>query len=136
MDPHASTSAAPWDVPGAVRRDCLPHRGDRLLFLGNWSFVCGLMAGCVLFTAAPGLPMGVAAFLLAWGDLKQMRAGQMDPTGRAKTRRALWWGAWGTALSLFFCGLVFLAIEEKVMQLHFPGWSLVDMVEAVVSDAP
>lgn len=49
-----------------------PHRGVLVLVLGILSLVI-----CQ--------PIGVAAWIMGSGDLKQMDAGQMDPAGRGLT---------------------------------------------------
>ncbi len=49
-----------------------PHRGTLILVLG----ILGLVV-CQ--------PIGIAAWIMGSGDLKQIDAGQMDPTGRGLT---------------------------------------------------
>ena len=49
-----------------------PHRGTLILVLG--------ILGLVLCA-----PLGIAAWIMGQGDLKQMDAGQMDPSGRSLT---------------------------------------------------
>ncbi len=49
-----------------------PHRGILILVLGILSLVI-----CQ--------PIGIAPWIMGSGDLKQMDAGQMDPTGRGLT---------------------------------------------------
>jgi hypothetical protein len=119
----------PWEEPGAVRRDCAPHRGRPLLFLGRAAFACGLVClvmtvPCcftlpgaafayrrplrvsLLMTAASSLPclfawvLAVAARKLARRDLARMEAGLMDPAGRGDTEGARAWAAWGWFLAL------------------------------------
>jgi hypothetical protein len=49
-----------------------PHRGTLILVLGILSLViCS--------------PLGIAAWIMGSGDLKQMDAGAMDPSGRSVT---------------------------------------------------
>jgi hypothetical protein len=49
-----------------------PHRGTLILVLGILGLVvCG--------------PLGIAAWIMGKGDLKEMDAGAMDPTGRGMT---------------------------------------------------
>ena len=55
------------------RRNLTPHRGTLILVLG----ILGL-AGCGIFTAIPAWVMGN-------GDLKEIRAGRMDPEGESQT---------------------------------------------------
>ncbi|HTY87814.1 MAG TPA: hypothetical protein VMB80_10145 [Candidatus Acidoferrum sp.] len=50
-----------------------PHRGTLILVLGILGLVvCG--------------PLGIAAWIMGSGDLKQMDAGTMDPAGRGTTQ--------------------------------------------------
>ncbi len=50
-----------------------PHRGTLILVLGILGLViCG--------------PLGIAAWVMGSGDLKQMDAGTMDPEGRGTTQ--------------------------------------------------
>jgi len=49
-----------------------PHRGTLILVLGILGLViCG--------------PLGIAAWIMGSGDLKEMDAGTMDPAGRGNT---------------------------------------------------
>jgi len=49
-----------------------PHRGTLILVLGILGLVvCG--------------PLGIAAWIMGNGDLKEMDAGAMDPSGRSTT---------------------------------------------------
>ncbi len=72
-----------------------PHRATLILVLGILSIaVCG--------------PLGIAAWIMANGDLKQMDAGVMDPSGRSNTNAGRICGIIGTVL--FALGmLVFIA---------------------------
>jgi hypothetical protein len=94
----------PWERPGAVRRDCEPHRGA-LLELMAWAslggssvqFVLALLTvilgvppfvGSVLLVLsaailAVALVLAIATRILARRDIKRMRAGAMDPAGEA-----------------------------------------------------
>jgi hypothetical protein len=90
----------PWEQPGNVRRDCLPHRGGDLLFLGNVARWCGLLA---LISCAPALiafPLGLVIHSLGERDLRRMHAGMMDPQGRPQTLAACSAAVQGTA-----CGI-------------------------------
>jgi hypothetical protein len=127
----------PWEQPGAVRRDCEPHRGPALRLLG-WAGVTlmagGLPLGCcgtVLLGPVP-LPGGLAGpallFLLpalaltsgvAWAarrDLAGMREGLRDPAGRRETQAAKWLGDVGLVLGLLggVLGSVVIIINESL----------------------
>jgi hypothetical protein len=98
----------PWQLPGAVRRDCEPHRGELLRRL---DLVAVLLAWAGALLIVPSLlALALVAFIrfLARHDLALMRRGLLDPAGEADTRRAgrglvpvallplLWWA--GVAL--------------------------------------
>jgi hypothetical protein len=91
----------PWEQPGAVRRDCEPHRGAALLLLGRVSLGCGLL-GLLGVTAPLGLALGCAVMALSEHDRGRMRAGEMDPAGGSLVAHADRYAAWGVVLSLFF----------------------------------
>ena len=62
-----------------------PHRGTLILVLGILSLVV-----CA--------PLGIAAWIMGSGDLKQMDAGTMDPSGRSNTQAGKICGIIGTIL--------------------------------------
>jgi hypothetical protein len=51
--------AEPWRQPGAVRRDCLPHRARLLLRLGTAAFACGVLAWCLVFPLVLAVVLGM-----------------------------------------------------------------------------
>jgi hypothetical protein len=62
-----------------------PHRGTLILVLGILGLViCG--------------PLGIAAWIMGSGDLKEMDAGTMDPSGRGNTQAGKIRGIIGTVL--------------------------------------
>ena len=74
-----------------------PHRGTLILVLGILGLVvCG--------------PLGIAAWIMGNGDLKEMDAGAMDPSGRSTTNAGRICGIIATillAISIVVCILVF-----------------------------
>ena len=90
----------PWERPGAVRRDCEPHRGPLLLWLGGAGWVCGLTSLGLVAPAFLGLALGLTTQVLARRDLAKMEAGLMDPEGAGLVRKASGYGAVGALLSL------------------------------------
>lgn len=62
-----------------------PHRGTLILVFGILSIVF-----CQ--------PLGIAAWIMGSGDLKQMDAGAMDPSGRSNTNAGRICGIVGTIL--------------------------------------
>jgi hypothetical protein len=89
----------PWERPGAVRRDCAPHRAGLLLAVADTSLLLGVLALPLGFSALMGLGLGAAAWALAVRDLRRMRARVMDPAGRSRTARAR--ARAGVAFSLY-----------------------------------
>src|SRR5262245_13534369 len=100
----SDADARPWERPGAVWRDCEPHRGPALRLLGAAAAVAGIagallavmasaagpLATLQLFALAaavalPALPLGAGVFWAARRDLARMRAGQTDPGGKGPT---------------------------------------------------
>ena len=74
-----------------------PHRGTLILVLG----ILGLVV-CA--------PLGIAAWIMGSGDLKQMDAGTMDPSGRGTTQAGKICGIIGTILlivTLIVFGIIF-----------------------------
>ena len=74
-----------------------PHRGTLILVLGILGLViCG--------------PLGIAAWIMGSGDLKQMAAGTMDPSGRSTTQAGKICGIIATILLILgvIVGVLFL----------------------------
>ena len=72
------------------REDYAPHRGTMILVLGILSLV-----GCGIFT-------GIPAWIMGNNDLKEIRAGRMDPDGEQLTNI-------GRILGMISCGLTVLS---------------------------
>ena len=100
-DARDRAGALPWERPGAVRRDYEPHRAGWLLALADASLLLGALSLCLGFLALMGLALGLAAWVMASHDLGRMRAGSMDPGGRAATTRGRARARAGAALSLY-----------------------------------
>jgi hypothetical protein len=95
---------APWPY-----LDCEPHRAGLVLGLGIGSVV--LAATC--FLSFIGLPLGIAAIVMARGDIKKMRAGTMDPDGRSSVQAGSICGIIGTVLNtllVLYLGAQFVAM--------------------------
>jgi hypothetical protein len=125
--PTVNAHDRPWELPGAVRRDCEPHRADLLLLLGYVGaaccaaglatavFACGIppfATGVLLTCTVAGIPCGLTGWLLARRDLRLMRAGLMDPAGMSGTERAL-------------------ALSRLAVGLCAAGWLLLEITAAV-----
>ena len=80
-----------------------PHRGVLILVLGILSFVF-----CGIFTAIP-------AWIMGSGDLKQMDAGTMDPTGRGMTRAGQILGIIATILTILSIVIVVILMMLGVL---------------------
>ena len=79
----------PWERFGAVRRDWESHRGGILVRLAGASFLFGLLSVCFCAPAVVGLPLGVAAYLLARRDLRLMNRNLMDHEGLQQTKEGV-----------------------------------------------
>jgi hypothetical protein len=64
-----------------------PHRGTVILVLG--------ILGLILCA-----PLGIVAWVMGAGDLKEMDAGTMDPSGRGNTQAGKICGMIGTILAI------------------------------------
>jgi predicted Zn finger-like uncharacterized protein len=95
-----------------VRRDCEPHRGGTVQSLGIGSIVSAF-----LYVFPVGLPLGIAAWVMARRDLKKMGDGVMDPAGMSSTRAGLVCGVVGTVLNTLWTagavGLILLIALEN-----------------------
>lgn len=100
----------PWERPGAVRRDCVPHRGHLLLGLAVAGLICGLLSFVLWLPGAFGILLGIASVDLAGRDLLAMEAGVMDPSGRGQAERARVYGTWGAA-----CGSIGLLLYPVLL---------------------
>jgi hypothetical protein len=92
----------PWEQPGRVRRDCLPHRGPLLLFLGTASLCLGVASSCIPPVAVFAIPLGLVISWLARRDLNKMAAGDMDPSGLDEVELAEQRADAGMLLGWFF----------------------------------
>jgi hypothetical protein len=88
-------------VRGTQYRYIAPHRGGLVLSLGVVSWI----VSCPLF--------GLLAWIMGSADLREMRAGRMDPTGRASTQA-------GQILGVIH-SLVCLALVVVALFLGFAG---------------
>jgi len=91
----------PWELPGAVRRDCEPHRGKLLVGLGVVIVLLGLgSCGCAPIGLVT-LPLALGVWRLASADLARMDTGLMDPGGRRLAEQARWDAIAGAVLPVF-----------------------------------
>ncbi len=60
-----------YGAPSALK----PHRGTMLIIFGVLGLIC-----CIIF--------GILAWVMGQGDLKEMAAGRMDPSGEGMTKAA------------------------------------------------
>jgi hypothetical protein len=97
-EPPPDEEDRPWERPGAVRRDCAPHRGQLLRWLATLALLAGTFAGVCFVPIVLSLPLGLTVLVAAGYDLRRMRRGHTDPGGRGLTRDA------------FVCALVALLV--------------------------
>jgi predicted Zn finger-like uncharacterized protein len=90
-----------------IRRRLEPHRGTLILVFGILSLVLGFLI-CALFFPGFGIP----AWIMGNGDLRKMRAGQMDPEGESMTNIGRILGMVSTGLCVLglICGLLYLVV--------------------------
>jgi predicted Zn finger-like uncharacterized protein len=93
--------------PRRSRASMQPHRGPLVLILGILSLVLGLATGF-------GWVLGPVAWILGNNDLKEMRAGRMDPEGEGQTNAGRICGIISTVLfgltMLCVCGIFALML--------------------------
>jgi hypothetical protein len=106
----------PWERLGAPRRDCVPHRAGLVFSLGLLALILGVLSFWLLLTAAIVWPLAGAVCAMARQDLREMRAGAMDPAGEddvSKGRECALYGAalgvvgalmWAMILSMIWAG--------------------------------
>jgi predicted Zn finger-like uncharacterized protein len=92
-EPGADYDDEPW-----IRRrlDAVPHRGGLILTLGILSLVC-----C-------GIICGPIAWVMGNNDMREIRAGRMDPEGEGLTNAGRICGIVGTCLGIvgLICGVI------------------------------
>jgi hypothetical protein len=103
-DDEPEEEERPWErrEQRRVRRDCEPHRGGTVLLLG----IIGLGLSLMGWPGVVGLPIGITAWVMAHGDLRKIRAGEMDPGGHSLTRAGRICGIIGTLCSSCFLLLI------------------------------
>lgn len=115
----------PWEQPGAVRRDCEPHRGELLMHMAAASFACAAL-GCLSWgiTGILSIALGLSVLILARRDLAAMSAGSIDPSGEWITRRArrrsvraiaLCVGIWSLASAILLPDLFHASMEIRYL---------------------
>ena len=119
--PQNNYAAAAGDVrPFQPRYEAQQHARTGLLYLlgalGYAGMAVGLLALLRIFTTgwiAPllGLAPAAAAWLLAWEDLKAIRAGAIAEEARPGVRLAMWLGL----LALFACASVVASMIYREM---------------------
>lgn len=78
----------PWEVPGACRRDCEPHRAGLLLALARTSDWCFVLGTILVFPALIGVALGLYVWWMARTDVRKMSLGLMDVAGLGRTKSA------------------------------------------------
>jgi hypothetical protein len=90
----------PWELPGKMRRDAEPHRGQLLLRLANAARVCCWLTPLLWFPGMIGMALGIIVTLLASRDLATMGAGMRDREGRLDAEQARAFGLRAVLLGL------------------------------------
>lgn len=87
QNPAMRQTDAAFTFQHPVKQLMKPHRGTLILVLGILGLVvCG--------------PLGIAAWIMGSGDLKEMDAGTMDPSGRGNTNAGKICGIIATVLTI------------------------------------
>jgi hypothetical protein len=86
MEEQQEVAAAP---PTQPQMPLKPHRGVLILVLGILGIVC-----CFI--------LGIIAWVMGNGDLREIDAGRMDPTGRGLTQAGKICGMIGVILSIIY----------------------------------
>jgi len=84
-----SPPVTPTEAQPVTQQPLTPHRGTLILVLGILSIVCCFICGII-------------AWVLANGDLKEMTAGKMDPSGRGLTNAGKICGIVGIVVQIVF----------------------------------
>ena len=125
----------PWDIPGAKRRDCAPHRGPWLVLLASvnglgiavvvatWMLFDGpmdlqlylasfgaLCYGLLVLSSVLCLPLGLFTWVLAARDLARMRGGDMNPAGLGTATLAGWASTAAIAVGAIPAGVAVLCL--------------------------
>lgn len=100
---HPPASQVPWPVQ--------PHRGTLVLTLGILSLVG--YVGCF------GPMLGLVAWVMGSGDLRRMRAGLMDRSGREMTNAGRICGMISVIIAAVMAGLALLALLVAWLILLF-----------------
>jgi hypothetical protein len=111
----------PWERPGAVRRDCEPHRGALLRVLKSacgFSILGGFLCAPVALVA---LGVGLTTWRLARRDLRAMRAGRMDPAGMPLAVEARRTGCAAVLFPILWLPVVALVAWLVVRETPTPG---------------
>jgi hypothetical protein len=97
--PAATVAVNPYSpMGGAPGRFLNPHRGGLILVLG----LVGIIMGCPVFS--------LMAWVMGSGDLAEMRAGRMDPSGEGLTQAGKILGMIPSILFILGAVLVMLVI--------------------------
>ncbi len=103
MEEQTQGPAERVEVQPVAQQPLTPHRGTVIMVLGIVGLVVGLLGSfcCCIFPIA-GCICGIIAWVMANGDLKEMAAGRMDPTGRGITQAGKICGMIGVILAIVF----------------------------------
>ncbi len=95
-----------------------PHRGGLILALGILSLVFAPLGTLCCFPfGLLCLPVGIRAWVMGAADLRKIRAGNMDPSGRGLTQAGMILGIVATLLTVL--AVVFLVVAVVVGKPHF-----------------
>jgi hypothetical protein len=107
----------PWELPGNVRRDCAPHRGELLLLLGRIAEVFSIFFLCGIQNAMIGLVLGTTVWFWVRHDLRLIQKGLMDPAGQPLLERARRRSVWAIRCALLYL-IILAALWLTLLVIH------------------
>jgi hypothetical protein len=98
-----------------VRRDLEPHRGGLILAMGIICIVTTTFGACCYgLPTLLGAGLGIAAWIMARGDLRKMAMGSMDSDGEGQTKAGMICSIVGCVLGVLIVICCFLYIAVMI----------------------
>lgn len=117
MNPEIDESdVRPWAKPGAVRRDCEPHRGKLIVFAGRLSITMGLTGCCMPLLLLPAWGLLLFALVVSRQDLPLIERGLMDRDGETMTRHGGRAALVGMLVSLISSGIWLYILIDALLR--------------------
>ncbi|MBL8793328.1 MAG: hypothetical protein JNM56_05450 [Planctomycetia bacterium] len=117
MEPESDNELEPWERPGALRRDCEPHRGELHVRLADCTFILALASIHCFPTIPLALSLALVVSRMASRDLDRMAAVPLDRPGEHLTRKALESAASALKLCAFGIGFWLIIVLIQLVGL-------------------